>query len=247
MNVTHDRDPLVVVTAVGAETRAVLAAVRRARRIAVPGLRAWQAEIEGRRIELVQAGIGPARARTALEALTGPHGLVLSVGFAGALVAGPAPGDVVLPTAIVWDEDGTVRRDPVPVDLWTSAKAHLPPALAARALHGALLSSPAVVASPAAKAAAARRFEAVAVEMEAAALLHVARTRGIAVLPLRAILDTADVSLADLPPDLDASWRASAQLLRRPAAWPGVLALAREIPRATRTLTAVLRRVLPAL
>ena len=247
MSRIREDEPLLVVTAVAAETRAVLAAVRQARRIAVPGLRAWEAECGGRLVRLVQSGVGPARARAALAALDGPHALVLSVGFAGGLIAGPAPGDVVLPTAVVWEDDDQIHRYPVPLEHWTAANACLPSALADRVLHGALLSSPTIVASTEEKHAAGRRADAVAVEMEAAALITLARERGTEVLPLRVILDTADVSLAWLPANLDSSWRARAQLLARPVVWGRVLSLAREVPFAARNLTAALAAVLRVL
>lgn len=240
-------DPLLVVTAVAAETRAVLAAVRQARRIAVPGFRAWEGESGDRPVRVVQSGVGPARARAALAALDGPHALVLSVGFAGALIAGPAPGDIVLPTAVVWEDADQIRRYPVPVEHWTTANACLPSAFAGRVLHGALLSSPTIVASMEEKHAAGRRADAVAVEMEAAALITLASARGTEVLPLRVILDTADVSLAGLPANLDSSWRARAQLLARPVVWSRVLSLAREVPSAARNLTAALTAVFRAL
>jgi nucleoside phosphorylase len=182
-----------------------------------------------------------------LSALTIPHDLVVSIGFAGALVGEAAPGDIVLPDMVVWDDDGKQQRYAVPVGAWQTAKARLPASLSNRALQGPLLSSPTVVASPEAKRAAALRSGAVAVEMEAAALITVARRRGIEVLVLRAILDGLDVSLEQLPADLDSSWWARAQLVGRPAAWPGVLALTRHIPHVARTLTQATAAVLSAL
>jgi nucleoside phosphorylase len=176
-----------------------------------------------------------------------PYDLIVSIGFAGALVTGAMPGDVVLPDTVVWEDDYGLQRYGVPPDPWRTARARLPDSLAARHLPGPLLSSPVVVASPDAKRAAASRFGAVAVEMEAAALVGVARERGVALLVLRAILDTVDVSLEGLPPDLDSSWRARAQLVGRPGAWPGVLTLTRHIPHVTRTLTLATASVLSAL
>jgi nucleoside phosphorylase len=241
-----ERDaPIVVVTAVATETRAVLKTLRRVRRLIIPQRRAWQAEIAGRSVRVVQAGIGWERARTALQAMPGPHGLVLSVGFAGALVPGSVAGDVVLPTTIVWESAAGTERYLVPTAAWEAARTQLPVDDAERTLHGPILSSPTIVASALAKREAARRTGAVAVEMEAAGLI--AAARGVDVVALRVILDGVDVSLEALPPELDSSWRSRAQLIGRPAAWVPVLALARKIPTASRALTRVLGAVLPRL
>lgn len=247
MTSTPAGNRLLVVTAVGVETRAVLAALSQPKRIALRGARAWSARAGSRTVTLVQAGVGPLRTDATLRAVAFPYDLIVSIGFAGGLVAGASPGDVVLPATIIWEDDHGVQRYDVPSEAWHTARARLPEGLAVRHLPGPLLSSPVVVASPDAKRAAAARFGAVAVEMEAVALLDVARERGAPVLVLRAILDTVDVSLEGLPPDLDSSWRARAQLLGRPGAWPGVLTLTRHIPHVARTLTQVAASVLPAL
>jgi nucleoside phosphorylase len=236
-----------VVTAVGAETRAVLTALTQPKRVTLGGLRAWDARAGGRAITLVQAGVGPLRAGASVRAVPLPYDLIVSIGFAGGLVTAAMPGDVVLPDTVVWENDRGLHHYSVPLHPWQTARARLPDSLAARHLPGTLLSSAVVVATPDAKRAAASRFGAVAVEMEASALVGVARERGVALLVLRAILDTVDVSLEGLPSNLDSSWRARAQLVGRPGAWPGVLTLTRHIPRVTRTLTLATASVLSAL
>ena len=240
-------DRIAVVTAVGPETRAALQTFRRPTRIPLPGFRAWHGDVGGRPATLVQSGIGPERARAAMAALEGTFVLAVSAGFAGALVAGAAPGDVVLPERIVWQVDTHVEEYDVPRAAWRAARAALPARHAARMLEGTLLSSRTIVASVAGKRAAALATGAVAVEMEAAGLIAVARERNVGLLTLRTVLDTADVSLEGLPPDLDSSWSARARLVGMPAAWPRVLALARQIPRASQSLADALGAVLPAL
>lgn len=240
-------NPLVVVTAVAPETRAVLAAMQQPVRVPLRGFRAWRSTAGGRTIVLVQGGIGPAAAQAALSAIDSPYDLVLSVGFAGALVVDVAAGDVVLPEAVVWEQGARLERYAVPTGAWHTARAALPPGIAARGLYGSLLSSPVVIASVTAKQDAASRSGAEAVEMEAAALIAVARNRKVGLLALRTILDGADVSLDGLPSNLDSSWRARARLIGSPGAWPRVMALARHIPRATRNLTEATAAVLAAL
>lgn len=241
------REPLVVVTAVRTETRAVLEALRHVRRADVRGLRIWQAESRGRPVTLVQAGIGPARARRALEAVSPPHGPVLSIGFAGALVADAKPGDVALPNSVLWEGPSSLQRYDVPASSWRRIDARVATMNLGATLRGPMLSSSVIVASPEEKRAASRRTGAVAVEMEAAGLVPVACERGVDLLVVRTILDTADVSLAELPADLDSSWSARAALLGRPRAWPSVWAVARHIPCAARNLRTTVAAALTAL
>lgn len=247
MRSTREARRLVVVTAVKAETQAVLAALTHPKRVPLSGFRAWEAKAGDRHVTLVQAGVGPTRAQAALSALVTAYDLVVSVGFAGALVAHASPGDIVLPATVVWEGITSLHRYTVPLSAWETATARLPASLSCRALQGPILSSPLVLASPEAKRSAALRSGAVAVEMEAAALITVAHQHGIDVLVLRAILDGLDVSLEQLPADLDSSWWARAQLAGRPAAWPGVLTLIRHIPHVTQMLTHATTAVLSEL
>lgn len=241
------RDPLVLVTAVRTETRTVLETLRNIRRADVRGLRMWHAESCGRRVTLVQAGIGRIQARRALEAVPAPHGPVLSVGFAGGLVPEAKPGDVSLPTAVLWEDSSGLQRYEVASTAWHRLDARVATMDLGTTLSGPVLSSSTIVASPADKLEAHRRTGAVAVEMEAAGLVPVVRERGVELLVVRTILDAADVSLADLPADLDSSWTARAELLGRPRAWSSVWTVARQIPRASRSLRAAVTAVLAAL
>ncbi len=238
---------VVVVTAVRAETRAVLAALVRPVRVPIEGPPRWEGWAGTRPVAVVQAGIGPERAAAAMRTSIAAGETVASIGFAGGLVEAAVPGDLVLPGTIVWEEHGALRRYEVPPATLAAAAAQLPAELGARALRGSLWSSPVVIGTPAAKRAGARRLGAVAVEMETAALIAIAGERGATVFALRAILDTVDVALDALPPDLDVSWAARARLLARPNAWPGVVALARHVPRAARTLTRAAAVILPVL
>lgn len=236
----------VVVTAVRAETRAVLDTLRRIRRIDAAGFRAWEGERGVARVRVVQSGIGPERARRALWAMPVPHGPVLCVGFAGALTDA-APGDIVLPTRVVWEGPGEAAGYDVPSAIWERAYRALATNSGARVLRGPILSSPTILASPREKYDAHARTGAVAVEMETAGLLPIAIERGAMVLPVRTVLDTSDVSLEAVPPDLDISWRARALLVGRPSAWPSVWALARQVPRAASRLHEAIAVVLDAL
>lgn len=240
-------DALAVVTAVAPETRAVLRSLERPARIALPGLRAWHGTVGARSVTLVQSGVGPARAHAALMKLSASFGLVISAGFAGALVEGVAPGEVVLPETVVWESAGERARYDVPTNAWQASREVLPPDVAMRAMFGTILSSSVVVASIAAKRDAATRFSASAVEMEAAGLITAAHRRECEVLVVRTILDTVDVSLEGLPANLDSSWAARARLMGMPHMWPRVAALARQVPHAANALHEAVAAVLQAI
>jgi len=238
---------ILIVTAVRPETRAAIAALSQPRRVRPAAQPCWQGRAGANHVTLIQAGVGHEAARRAITAASDPCSVVVSLGFAGALVAGPGTGDFVLSRTVLWDESGQLRRHDVARGLVDTVERALPPELRHTALRGPLLSSPIVLATPAAKEQAARHYGAVAVEMEAAALAGYAADHGIAFLALRVILDPVDLSLAGLPKNLDTSWAARARLFGMPATWPLLLLLRRHVTAAGMILRKVSAAVLPAL
>jgi adenosylhomocysteine nucleosidase len=200
-----------------------------------------------REVLVVEGGVGPAAARVAAAAIPPQARLLGSVGFAGALAPGLVPGDVVVPSAIVWEDGGEVQRYEVPTLLVETAMRALASVLARPPQTGLLFSSPAIVAGVGAKRVAFDRHGALVVEMEAAALVSYARTCGVPFFALRVVLDPADLSLEDLPPNLDASWVARARLATMPTVWPLLGTLRRHAATAGAELTRALRVVLPDL
>ena len=237
----------VIVTAVRLETRAVLAALRDVRRVRPAARPCWVTRAGAREVIVVEGGVGPAAVRAAAAALPPQARLVGSVGFAGALAPALMPGDVVVPSVIVWEEAGVEQRYEVPAVLVEAAMRVLVPVLPRRPQTGLLLSSPVVVAGVGAKRAAFDQHGALAVEMEAAALVHHARARGVPFFALRVVLDPADLSLENLPPNLDTSWVARARLATMPTVWPLLGTLRRHAATAGVELTRALRAVLPDL
>jgi nucleoside phosphorylase len=236
---------VLVVTAVRSESRAALAALARPRRVRWTARPVWRGRAGPHEVAVLEAGVGPEAARRAIAAAD-PYDVVVSLGFAGALVAGAVAGDLVLANAVLWEEAGRCRRYDVPEALARAAEAALPAALRRGAARGPLLSSPAILGTPSAKREAGRRFGAVAVEMEAAALAQHAAERGAGLLPLRAVLDPIELSLAELPADLDRP-AGRARLLARPAVWPLLGTLRHHAAAAARTLAEAAAAVLPAL
>lgn len=235
-----------LVTALRLETRAALAALARTRRIRPAARPSWTGSAGTREIVVVQGGVGPAAAAAAVTAVPPAATLLGSVGFAGALEPLLVPGDVVVASAIIWDDDGVLRRYEVAPALVEALRRALDPVLARPASAGILLSTPSILAGVAAKRAAYERHDAVAVEMEAAALARHATARGMPLFALRVVLDPATLSLEDLPPNLDSSWAARARLATTPGVWPLLGTLRRHADVAGRALTVALRAALPA-
>lgn len=139
--------------------------------------------------------------------------LVLSAGFAGGLSPALEVGDLVLATE-VGDEQGTIRP--------TTWPGELPPGEWRPPLHrGRLHSASELLATPARKRAVAEQHDAIAVDMESAALARYGTRNGIPWGCLRAVSDDAQTALS---PELASilkgghvSWlKLVALLLRKP-------------------------------
>jgi adenosylhomocysteine nucleosidase len=175
-----------------------------------------------------------------------PPDLLISAGSCGALSPALArTGALVLP-ALVLPPAGpplAVDRGAHTRALAAAARAGLAPAT------GPLATVEEVVDTPTAKAALAHRTGAIAVDMESAVILAVARERGLAAIVVRGVSDTADQSL---PPGLarlvDAGGqtrpaRAAALVLRRPALLGQAWALRRGILLALTAVAVVIREL----
>jgi adenosylhomocysteine nucleosidase len=237
----------VLVTALRLETRAVLAALTRPRRVRPAVRPTWAARAGAHVVTVVEGGVGPDAARAATAALPAGAAVLGSVGFVGALAPDLVAGDIVVAEAIVWDERGSVRRHVVAPVLVEALVGALTPASPRPPRAGAILSSPTVLAGVGAKRAAYDRHAAVAVEMESAALAAHAAARGTLFFALRVVLDPADLSLEGLPPELAVSWAARARVAAMPSVWPLLGTLRRHAATASTALTRALRTVLPAL
>ncbi len=131
------------------------------------------------------AGIGAGGAEAAAERAVGRGATaLLSFGLAGGLAPGLSPGMVIVPGTVI---DITERRWPADLAL---ARRFGDPA-------GAILATPEIVSSAAAKRAAWQASGAEAADMESGAVARVAARHGLPFAVLRAICDPAE---RDLPP-----------------------------------------------
>lgn len=186
-----------------------------------PTLPEYQAVARGLRsrpgkdlIELRRSGIGPARAAALAAGLPadlekGPAiaGIAL-LGWAGGLTADLRLGDVVIADGALFGDRPVIPCRPVIVP---------------GAAGGPILTVPAVLRSPTAKAAAATSG-ALAVEMEAYPLAAWARTRGLPFVHARVVLDVLDEPLPDLTGIIDHTGHARPlRLLRACVARPNLV------------------------
>lgn len=193
---------------------------------------------------LCAGGIGATAANRAAEQLvTAGATALLSWGSAAGLISGPQAGDVFIPEVIL---DNGGNNYPVDAAWRTRLKASLRSS-PINLLGGALADSSTVLQSPADKQRLYHATGALAADMESAAVAHVARRHEIPFLCIRAIADSATMSV---PPALLAMLdnfgrpRLPAlllQLSRRPGLIPELFRLGRAFGAATRSLRIVAR------
>lgn len=205
-----------------------------------PLVRTWQREQivnKGRRFTLYRSGAAVATAAgpTKESAATATNVLVetcaprvlLSVGFAGALSAGLHTGDVVLPELVVDADTGE--------------------SYATSAGRGVLVTSP-QVAGRDRKAELARRWSALAVDMEATAVAEIAQARGCDFAAVKAISDdaTAEVDFVGrfVTPRGFRTAAFLAHVVVRPSLWTAVRELRINSERASLNLSSTLRDIL---
>jgi adenosylhomocysteine nucleosidase len=157
-------------------------------------------------------------------------GVILTAGFSGALQPQAQVGDLVLAGEVT---DGERHTWPA-----TWPVGDCPPLP-----RGRLLGRPAVVSSPAEKQRLGRVHNAVAVDMESAAVARVCWERGVPFGCLRVISDSCRTALSAGLADVlrggqVAPWRLLRALARRPALAADLVRLARDTRRAARELAA---------
>lgn len=235
------------------ELNAVLAAGRGSERTRVAGVPAFIFPLGQTWCYAVQTGVGPRRAQQVAEAVLGDArwDALISTGFAGSLLETAEIGSVLIgtsATAIGMSSPAlpggrSFRCHPAAIRL---ARA-LPSGIAEPMMCGPIISTDHVVWNTEEKQALAGLHDAVAVDMESAALASVARRHDVPFAVVRTISDRVGESL---PLDFNlflrttgrvAGWFEGAiQCLRRPASWAGLARLGLDSRRAAERLTGFL-------
>jgi adenosylhomocysteine nucleosidase len=198
---------------------------------------------------VLEAGVGPDRARRALDWLLAaplldnvPYRpkLVLSAGFCGALRPGYRAGDIVVADEVI--ADGKSRPVPWPGEL---AAGDWQPTLH----HDRLLCVPRLVGDVADKRALAAEHGAGVVDMESAMVAEACRRAGVPFGCVRAVSDDCDTPLSPkLVACLEGGRVAPLRLLAATAASPGLVPqmwrLARQTGRAAEQLALALGELL---
>lgn len=185
---------------------------------------------------LVQSGPGPERAaQCASAAVAAGAQALVSWGLAGGLTADVEPGTVMLPRRVIMQRGDAF----VVAAAWHERLAALDAEFVVS--FGDLLTVPAALGSPAAKAAAAAALATVAVDMESAAIAGVAARARVPFVAVRVIVDAQGDALpagAEKWIDARGNMRSSAALgaIARPGDWQALWRLAQRYRKANAVL-----------
>lgn len=233
---------IAILSALPQEQQGLLAALDAARQRQVAGRTFHEGRLAGREVVLVLSGIGKvaAAATTALLCERWAPQALLFTGVAGGLAPGVAVGDLVVGTQFLqhdldaspifprWEIPGRgLARLPADVPLQALLQASAHAVAGARRCHAGLIVSGDRFVSSAAESARLQADlpEALAVDMESAAVAQVAADFGVPLAVLRSISDRADdVAHVDFPSFLSevAGPLEAAVVLAALAAWPMV-------------------------
>jgi adenosylhomocysteine nucleosidase len=177
------------------------------------GFTAREGGLGGKRLVLIESGVGREKAARASEALIRGHRprWVISAGFAGGLDERLKQGDILLADAIVDESD---RRLSLDFKMPPTPRVHV----------GGLLTVDRVIHKPEEKRELGQRHQALAVDMESLAVAEVCRREKVRFLSVRVIIDEMGRAL---PSDIDLLVRkksaagklgaAAGAILRRPS------------------------------
>jgi len=193
---------LLIAAALTEELRVALDLCSRPAKVLFGTSRLWQGTYRGTTIHFLKTGVGPFRAGDRLQRLLTAFRptQILVIGYAGALDPSLKPGDLVIGSkACIF---GIKPDKKLPIErlelsgCWEMAHdiemAHLARAAGLGIQCGTILTSPHIIGAPQQKRILHLRFQAVAIDMETAALAQVACAAGIPVSCARAVSDASE-------------------------------------------------------
>lgn len=204
--------------------------------------------LDGRRVVIVNSGVGREAARTAARDAIRLHrpAWVISAGFAGGLVDRVRRGHMVLATHVIDPEGGSLKIGLAidPQTLEANDRLHA----------GALLTVDQILATEQAKRGAGEAYNAIACDMETSAVAQVCVKEKARLLSVRIVSDAVD---DQLPPEVAAlisqkTWAgkigaATGALLKRPSSALDMWQLKEEALKATDRLARFLRGMISQL
>lgn len=152
-------------------------------------------------LRMITTGIGPVRAATAIQKHAHQSRLIISTGCCGGLAPQLSPGCLIIPRHVLEYKTGQAFEVPAPDPLGSDAARSIAQKLGLPYRDESLLSVNQVLTNAHEKRLAYQQSNAVAVDMETAAIAQVAHQMRIPYVSMRSVLDTAEEDLHN-PSDL---------------------------------------------
>jgi adenosylhomocysteine nucleosidase len=240
---------IAIVAALHAELSALERRARASRCPSPPWPPMSEGTLAGRQVLLARTGMGSARAQKATAALIERHKprAILSIGFAGSVVAGLRTADLVIARQ-VYILEGPLEEEPLAASNGLACDPALVELAVAAARQsrlafreGASLTVPEVVHRPEVRQRIGDGLPVEVVEMESYWVGRVAADQGIPFLVARAVVDEVGDRLPNVSDVVDETGavlggRALRQVLSRPQEAPGLIRLAASARRASQSL-----------
>ncbi len=244
---------LALMVALPEEARGILKAGRWSKAASSGSHEAYERRAEGGKAVLVVSGMGRVHAEAATRSVLEERSpsAVLSLGFAGGLVAGQRAGDLVvaqvlIPAGSLPNDDRKPRvSEALDADRTLSEKAlDVLATLGLRHRAGACVTASRLVSRPGTKRRLGSDTGALAVEMESFWIALACRERNVPFLAVRAVVDTVERPLPDFiaASALDAGsgsrWRRGLPFVLRPWSLPALIRLSGAASKARNSLAA---------
>jgi adenosylhomocysteine nucleosidase len=208
---------------------------------------AWPGKWKNKNILLVRTGVGKQRAEeTTRQVIEKFHPeVIISMGYAGALIDGLKVGDLFIADCVLSEEGETLEIDCPPNSEWLDLAKNTPPLEQTKIKFGRLITVNSVIHSPEAKKCLASQFSAQVVEMETLVIARLTKENQIPFISVRGISDEVNHELIDsssfLGDDGEISKiKAGWYVLTHPKSFKSALSLRSQTQVATRNLTAFL-------
>ncbi len=244
---------IAILGAVSEEIVGIKRAMNISDRVRLGKSEAWPGKWQGKDIVLVRTGIGKQRAEDATRQVIEKFhpALIISMGYAGALIKGMNVGDLFVADTILSsasDSTSFEMDDPENIKWLDLAKKTLPPENA-KLRVGKLITVDTVIHTPEAKKNLGDRFKAEAVEMETLVISLLTRENKIPFISVRGISDAVDHVLIDSSSFLGSDGeisklKAGWYVLTHPKSLKNALSLRSHAQIATQNLTDFISRLI---
>jgi adenosylhomocysteine nucleosidase len=247
---------IAIIVAMPEERVALVKRLQQVKRRLMDGTPFYQGLLEGRKVTVVEGGMGTAAAARAARQLisTDRPSILLSAGFCGAIRPGAQVADLILCKKLFTDNENGLHEVTLPGSELTTAR--LSAELQHRGLRtwqGSFITTGRIVTKSACAETLPENLPTPVLEMESAAVALAAAAAGIPFLGIRAISDDAAEELGFSLDELtDDQLRISVPrvlftCLKKPRIIPQLARLAANSGRAGKSLGTALQQILPML